>query len=154
MYLLQLFLTPEMPTFYSETEKPQSTQSSKAPSSSSAIPAKYKRWIVDDPTDTNCPQCGTFPTQKCLEYHRQVAHNKFCDVCNTRLDHLELSELMHHGMLHTDVKPFQCEVCYKLFGSKSGLFIHQIKNVMCTMCSKIFQPGRISSHMKASHGIG
>ncbi|CAH1778438.1 unnamed protein product [Owenia fusiformis] len=80
--------------------------------------------------------CGLdFPSKACMEHHTMVVHNRFCEVCNSRID--SDKDAANHGLLHKGVKAYQCQFCYKLLGSNSGLKTHMTPDVMCKMCNKL-----------------
>ncbi|CAH1776351.1 unnamed protein product, partial [Owenia fusiformis] len=97
--------------------------------------------------DYPCHDCKMiFPTLACMEYHTQVVHRFFCDVCNARVEGEENIE--SHGLKHKESKPFQCPLCYKLFNSLSGLGHHNSKLIQCKVCNKRIKKGERSRHLK------
>ncbi|CAH1777115.1 unnamed protein product, partial [Owenia fusiformis] len=100
--------------------------------------------------DYPCPQCSNlFPSPRCLDYHKMVVHNKFCDVCGHRID--DDLDVTHHGQQHTGLKPYQCYICYKLFAGVSGISAHVAKDLKCLLCGRQFQRGQKNQHFKHYH---
>ncbi|CAH1776348.1 unnamed protein product [Owenia fusiformis] len=87
-------------------------------------------------------------SKRCLEYHNQLVHNKYCDVCNRRLDQLG-DDPTNHGAAHTGEKSHQCRDCYKLFQSNRGLQHHLAKDLQCAVCSKIVIETNKVTHMRS-----
>ncbi|CAH1778431.1 unnamed protein product, partial [Owenia fusiformis] len=103
--------------------------------------------LIDDPSNCDCTTCGrTFPSKACMESHHQLIHNKYCDVCNSRLD--EESNIEEHGLTHTGLKPLQCQYCYRLFNTKTGIFNHTAKDLYCTLCDKSLHISARSKHLR------
>ncbi|CAH1776635.1 unnamed protein product [Owenia fusiformis] len=103
--------------------------------------------------DSICERCHhVFPTSRCMEYHTSVVHNGFCDVCNKRIDGEPNPE--NHGLKHTGLRPFQCDLCFKLFQTDSGLKRHKSKEIRCHICNNFVSVQNKSAHMKkhASQG--
>ncbi|CAH1777117.1 unnamed protein product, partial [Owenia fusiformis] len=96
-----------------------------------------------------CELCVTqFPTIRCVEYHKQLVHNKFCDVCNTRLDQESDAAILEHGLTHKHTKSHQCSHCFKLFNSAAGLKVHLGNDLRCLMCGHQFLRSGKTSHMR------
>ncbi|CAH1776632.1 unnamed protein product [Owenia fusiformis] len=105
--------------------------------------------FIDDPTEFKCQPCHQgFPSKACNEAHNMVVHNKYCDVCQGRLDDVPHYKLLRHGLKHTGQKPHQCEFCYKLFANTYSLKSHQKKDLKCVICDRIVSYSNKSKHVK------
>ncbi|CAH1778436.1 unnamed protein product, partial [Owenia fusiformis] len=104
--------------------------------------------FIEDTKEYNCIFCPHkfFPTKACLDFHTAVVHNKFCEVCNQRLD--DEPNVEEHGLRHTGEKDFQCEFCYRLVGTAAGLAYHKMKDLQCLICGKMVQIVRKAKHMR------
>ncbi|CAH1777114.1 unnamed protein product [Owenia fusiformis] len=114
---------------------------------------QYSLENLPDPVEVEdiyaCVKCSIeYPTQRCLDYHSTVVHNKYCDVCNMRLDHLGEEQLLTHGQSHTGMKSHQCQHCYKLFQTKNGLSVHLANDLQCLLCGARFIKTGKWGHMK------
>ncbi|CAH1776352.1 unnamed protein product, partial [Owenia fusiformis] len=97
--------------------------------------------------DYPCNHCKRiFPTLACMEYHTQVVHKFFCDVCNARIEGEENVE--SHGLKHKNSKLFQCPLCYKMFNSSKGLRHHNSKLLQCKVCNRRIKKGDRTRHMR------
>ena len=52
----------------------------------------------------------------------KLGKNRLCKFC--RKDFKKPSDLIRHERVHTNEKPFKCEICFKLFSIKSNLTAH------------------------------
>ena len=67
-------------------------------------------------------------------------------------------KLTKHSIVHTGVKPFQCDICDKTCSRKSNLNVHMRIHLLdkpykCTVCGRGFaQNGELSRHLRTHTG--
>ncbi|CAH1776634.1 unnamed protein product, partial [Owenia fusiformis] len=99
--------------------------------------SRHDDLFFEDQTRFICQECNVeYPSKACLESHSMVVHNKYCDVCQKRLDNEPHEELLQHGLKHSGLKQYQCEFCYKGFGTNIGVVYHKAKSLICSLCGK------------------
>lgn len=115
--------------------------------------------VKAEKTSTACDVCNkVFKDANTLKQHSRVHlpdDAKFpfmCDLCDKRL--VNKYSLKHHiASVHEKTKTISCNICQKLFASRSNLRSHLIshttENVACPICNAVFK-NRISlqSHKK------
>ncbi|XP_031630900.1 zinc finger protein 572-like [Contarinia nasturtii] len=106
-----------------------------------------------------CTKCEKWLKNKfCLRKH-MVQHSSIrynCSIC----DYSALNQQCyrnHMRVQHTDVKPFQCDICLKSFKLKNTLRNHQVQHTgvrrfVCPFCNRSFaSSGNYYSHRKRMH---
>eukprot|EP01083_Nonionella_stella_P085007 235406_1 len=86
-----------------------------------------------------CPEY--FPVSTMLLLHKR-SHTKIqfaCEICGKcfKVKHL----LKKHMVVHTDARPFKCDVCNKTYKSRGHLTTHKYTHsrpFKCNMCRKSF----------------
>ena len=79
---------------------------------------------------------------------------KECQICGKMILDLTL-----HMKVHSDIKPFKCEICDKEFKRKNELTAHQkyhtgAKPFKCKLCSKGFgSSSNLAMHMRTHTGV-
>lgn len=69
-------------------------------------------------------------------------------------DFVKFSGLQQHAVIHTDTKPFICDVCGRGFRFKSNMFEHRTVHTgytphLCPFCGKQFRlKGNMKKHMR------
>jgi len=98
-----------------------------------------------DSKDFICVQCGAkFVCQAYLNRHiaNHFAERKFaCDQCPKTF--IAKKDLTHHSThVHTDAKPYQCNICKNFYKSKQSLEVHKksYPNGECTNIRKLIDP--------------
>lgn len=88
-----------------------------------------------------------------------VQHSTFhynCDLCKYKAVNRECLK-NHVRVHHSDLKPFKCDVCEKLFKLKTTLVNHMaqhtgVRRFSCQFCSKTFMSsGNYYAHRKRMH---
>ena len=108
-----------------------------------------------------CEVCGKLCMHAAaLKYHNKIYHNppdvlnplsSLCEICGKVIHKYSLKK---HMVIHTDARPFKCDVCQKGFKCKKGLQVHMRIHTVerpysCSGCSKTFRSfARVSSHKK------
>ncbi|XP_053692643.1 transcription factor hamlet-like [Sabethes cyaneus] len=90
----------------------------------------------------NCPKVFTDPSnlQRHIRTHHVGARSHACPECGKTF--ATSSGLKQHTHIHSSVKPFQCEVCFKAYTQFSNLCRHKRMHADCRMqikCNKCGQ---------------
>lgn len=105
-----------------------------------------------------CDKCGaTFSFSKSLANHMKSKHSELsgtCEQCNRHF--INLGE---HMMVHTGLRPFECQTCNKKFTTKRNLSLHSMRHLnaskyACTYekCSAAFcTQMQLEYHVKKIH---
>jgi uncharacterized Zn-finger protein len=73
-----------------------------------------------------CDVCKkSFTTEELLNVHQRMHSDEWPDLCNKSFSR---SNLRYHQSLHSEVRPFSCDVCNKLFILQSDLRNHQLSH--------------------------
>ncbi|XP_048519652.1 transcription factor hamlet isoform X3 [Dendroctonus ponderosae] len=91
----------------------------------------------------NCPKVFTDPSnlQRHIRTHHVGARSHACPECGKTFN--SSSGLKQHANIHSSVKPFQCEVCFKAYTQFSNLCRHKRMHADCRLqikCVKCGQP--------------
>ncbi|CAH0564476.1 unnamed protein product [Brassicogethes aeneus] len=92
----------------------------------------------------NCPKFFSDPSnlQRHIRTHHVGARSHACPECGKTFQ--TSSGLKQHTHIHSSVKPFQCEVCFKSYTQFSNLCRHKRMHadcrmqIKCTKCSQTF----------------
>ncbi|XP_055298979.1 zinc finger protein 814-like [Sitodiplosis mosellana] len=76
-----------------------------------------------------------------------------CEICSKRLQRVHLKG---HIKLHTDEKPFQCDICHKSFKTKQNVRKHKVRHTdeqpfECSFCSQKFKTQRNQRNHELVH---
>eukprot|EP01083_Nonionella_stella_P130949 397560_1 len=91
----------------------------------------------------DCPEY--FPVSSMLLLHKRSHKKNLCKICGKYF-----KRLTRHMVVHTDVRPFKCDVCDKTFKSRGCLTTHKHthnKPFKCNMCPRAF----VSDVLLAAH---
>ncbi|CAH1777116.1 unnamed protein product [Owenia fusiformis] len=106
-----------------------------------------QKTFIDVVEKHQCNVCEElFPSNRCVEHHTMLVHNKYCSICNSRVDELTEQECKAHGREHIGEKPNHCVHCYKLFTGKPGVAMHLARDLQCLICGM-----RILRNNKKAH---
>ncbi|XP_029162821.1 histone-lysine N-methyltransferase PRDM16-like isoform X2 [Nylanderia fulva] len=90
----------------------------------------------------NCPKVFTDPSnlQRHIRTHHVGARSHACTECGKTF--ATSSGLKQHTHIHSSVKPFQCEVCFKAYTQFSNLCRHKRMHADCRMQIKCVKCGQ------------
>ncbi|RZC34119.1 transcription factor hamlet-like, partial [Asbolus verrucosus] len=90
----------------------------------------------------NCPKIFTDPSnlQRHIRTHHVGARSHACPECGKTF--ATSSGLKQHTHIHSSVKPFQCEVCFKAYTQFSNLCRHKRMHADCRMQIKCVKCGQ------------
>ncbi|XP_044759685.1 transcription factor hamlet-like isoform X1 [Coccinella septempunctata] len=90
----------------------------------------------------NCPKVFTDPSnlQRHIRTHHVGARSHACPECGKTF--ATSSGLKQHTHIHSSVKPFQCEVCFKAYTQFSNLCRHKRMHADCRMQIKCIKCGQ------------
>lgn len=99
--------------------------------------------------EIKCEKCDkTFPTDKKLERHQKMAHQKppklfQCTDCNKIFNTNRVLQ-NHCKHKHSDARKYNCDLCQKSFKTDSGLYAHRKTHAdsydySCQICLKKFK---------------
>ncbi|CAG9860591.1 unnamed protein product [Phyllotreta striolata] len=90
----------------------------------------------------NCPKVFTDPSnlQRHIRTHHVGARSHACPECGKTF--ATSSGLKQHTHIHSSVKPFQCEVCFKAYTQFSNLCRHKRMHADCRMQIKCVKCGQ------------
>ncbi|XP_011333068.1 MDS1 and EVI1 complex locus protein isoform X3 [Ooceraea biroi] len=90
----------------------------------------------------NCPKVFTDPSnlQRHIRTHHVGARSHACTECGKTF--ATSSGLKQHTHIHSSVKPFQCEVCFKAYTQFSNLCRHKRMHADCRMQIKCIKCGQ------------
>ncbi|KAG7202017.1 hypothetical protein KM043_004703 [Ampulex compressa] len=90
----------------------------------------------------NCPKVFTDPSnlQRHIRTHHVGARSHACTECGKTF--ATSSGLKQHTHIHSSVKPFQCEVCFKSYTQFSNLCRHKRMHADCRMQIKCVKCGQ------------
>ncbi|XP_037027273.1 zinc finger protein 675-like isoform X1 [Bradysia coprophila] len=99
--------------------------------------------------EIKCERCDkTFPTDKKLQRHKKVAHQKppklfQCTECNKIFNTNRVLQ-NHYKHKHSDARRYHCDLCQKSFKTDSGLYAHRKTHAdsydySCQICLKKFK---------------
>lgn len=90
-----------------------------------------------------CPFCDQVMKRSTLTQHIKYGHNNIkpqCEVCNKTF--ANPNNLKRHMMIHTGVKEFACDICYKRFHQKITMQTHRLTHMNplnCSQCDLVFK---------------
>lgn len=105
-----------------------------------------------------CDKCGaTFAFSKSLANHLKSKHSELSGTCEQC--HRHFINLGEHMMVHTGLRPFECQTCNKKFTTQRNLGLHSMRHVnaskyACTYdkCSTAFcTQMQLDYHIKKIH---
>jgi KRAB domain-containing zinc finger protein len=115
---------------------------------------------TNNPRPFQCDLCPkSYPRKGQIMVHLAI-HSKLvlkcdeCDYSTKRKDALNV----HKKRMHSNAKPFSCEICEKKFKAKAHVQVHQsvhttTKNFECKICGKMFgTQSNLKQHEKGVHG--
>ncbi|VEN45468.1 unnamed protein product [Callosobruchus maculatus] len=93
----------------------------------------------------NCPKIFTDPSnlQRHIRTHHVGARSHACPECGKTFG--TSSGLKQHTHIHSSIKPFQCEVCFKSYTQFSNLCRHKRMHADCRMRIKCVKCGQCFS---------
>ncbi|GFO12013.1 Zinc finger protein 235 [Plakobranchus ocellatus] len=106
-----------------------------------------------------CDQCPSrFKAKNTLKVHMQIhaKERSKCHLCSQSFS-TQTGLHRHFGNVHSNLMPFQCEVCGKRCKQKSNLRVHMrihsdTKMFPCSLCSQAFNyKCSLENHMKSKH---
>ena len=107
-----------------------------------------------------CTVCGKSYASYNSWYKHQIEHTPPTYFCLECLEGFHFdAELQRHMNVHSDVKPFGCDLCEKWFTPNKSLTrhmkVHDDNPVTCSMCDKTCQtPEQMYTHFRGAHGKG
>lgn len=121
----------------------------------------------EPPRKLECVVCGkvNFSDQRALRRHYKIHKRKFiCRFCGIKMS--SAGSLMRHNLLHTGVKPFECDKCNRKFSRKDALKAHLLAHekdsvkhtlprpFLCTKCPASYTMRyNLIRHMRQCHQV-
>lgn len=124
---------------------------------------KRERKTKEQPGEYNCESCNKqFSFKSSLNRHIQIVHEQTkrfcCDICGEKFT--VKNSLKYHMYIHTDSKPYSCNMCSKAFRQPAALFRHQRtkhsneKKFLCDICMKMFKTSKGLGNHSLKHAEG
>lgn len=121
---------------------------------------KHKKEMLDDPSVTvyKCVTCPKkFVDRALYQKHRNVHdpacwHKFRCYICNRSF--MDKFKLKIHQSIHDGVKPYQCDVCGRMFNRNANMTRHRAKHFeqTCRHCQRVFKNTQsLREHLKDIH---
>ncbi|XP_050072447.1 zinc finger protein 708-like [Anopheles maculipalpis] len=104
------------------------------------------------PNETSKPPVDAYQSQDSDNPPRCTI---LCKICGKTF--LDQYFLRRHQLVHSKLKPFQCDKCLKSFAQKNNLVKHmlvhlRVKNFQCSLCPmKFVQKENLQAHVKNIH---
>lgn len=90
----------------------------------------------------SCPFCDQVVRRNTLTQHIKYSHNKIkpqCCLCNKTF--ANPNNLKRHMVIHSGIKEFECDICFKRFHQKITMQTHRLTHVnplACRLCDETF----------------
>ncbi|CAF4859125.1 unnamed protein product [Pieris macdunnoughi] len=101
-----------------------------------------------------CPFCSQLIRRNALTQHIKYTHNSKpqCTVCNKTF--ANQNNLKRHMMIHSGIKEFECDICFKRFNQKITMQTHRLTHInstTCYLCDTIFEDRAALAHHKEAN---
>lgn len=89
-----------------------------------------------------CPFCNQLIRRNSLTQHIKYGHNNKprCSICLKTF--ANQNNLKRHMMIHSDIREFECDICFKRFHQKITMQTHRLTHMnpfSCNQCDKTFE---------------
>lgn len=90
-----------------------------------------------------CPFCNQVVRRNALTQHIKYGHNNIKPRCNLCLKTFaNPNNLKRHMMIHSGIREFECDICYKRFHQKITMQTHRLTHMnpfSCNECDETFE---------------
>lgn len=101
--------------------------------------AYYEKQIKKNKWPLGCIKCNKLLTNLGIFNIHMTNHwfdEKNCPVCDIEIDR-DIFSFKQHLKIHTNLKPFMCNVCKESFGLKSDMIKHMTSHIMSNSMKSI-----------------